>query len=277
MLVIISEYARIFLWSILDFFRDGGFMLAGSLSYFSIMAVVPLCLFLIAIFVRTMGDNDEFFRFIAAKIVNLFPRAAQHVTSELREAMSYRGVGTFTVILYGVLSYQLYSSLEYALNVVFKVKEKRSFLSHLLISSVILTLLIIFLLLSFGATYSISILNSFDNDVPVIRVAAITAFLIRYAVPFLLAFVTIAALYIIMPKRRIGWSSAIVGALIATIFHEAAKHAFTFYVLKFAKIGAVYGPLAAIVIFLLWSFYSSCIFLIGAEVVHNLEVRKQRH
>jgi membrane protein len=271
------EYTKLFARSIVDFFRDGGFMLAGSLSYFSIMAVVPLCLFLIAIFVRIMGDNDEFFRFIASKIVNLFPRAAQHVTSELREAMAYRGVGTFTVILYGVLSYQLYSSLEYALNVVFKVKEKRSFLSHLLISSIILTLLLIFLLLSFGATYSISILNSFRNDVPAIKITAITAFLVSYAVPFLLTFVTITTLYIIMPKRRIGWSNAISGALIVAVFHEAAKHAFTFYVLKLAKIGAIYGPLAAIVIFLLWSFYASCIFLIGAEIVHNLEVRKRRY
>ncbi|HAM51008.1 MAG TPA: hypothetical protein DCP92_10095 [Nitrospiraceae bacterium] len=34
--------------------------------------------------------------------------------------------------------------------------------------------------------------------------------------------------------------------------------------------GTIYGPLSAFVIFLLWVFYSSCIFLIGAEVVHNL-------
>jgi uncharacterized BrkB/YihY/UPF0761 family membrane protein len=40
------------------------------------------------------------------------------------------------------------------------------------------------------------------------------------------------------------------------------------------KLGTIYGPLSAFVIFLLWVFYSSCIFLIGAEVVHNLEVSR---
>jgi membrane protein len=274
--VILWQYIKLLGRSVLDFFRDGGMMLAGSLSYFSIMAVVPLCLFLISIFVYLIGDNDALYGFIAAKIVSFFPKVAQTIAKELREAISFKGVGLFTFIVYGILSYQLYSSLEYTLNIVFKVKEKRSFFSHLLISLFIITLLIIFILLSFGASSSILILNSLRNDIPGIEVRAVTAFLIKYAVPFLLAFVTLATLYIIMPKRKIGWASALTGALIATVFHEVAKHAFTFYVLKFSKFGAIYGPLAAFVIFLLWAFYSSCIFLIGAEIVHNLEVRKKQ-
>jgi membrane protein len=269
------EYLTLLGRSIIGFFRDNGMMLAGSVTYFSIMAAVPLCLFLISIFVYFMGDNDEFFRFIAAKIVSFFPKAAQNIARELREAISYKGVGTMTILAYGILSYQLYSSLEYAINVVFKIKERRSFFSHLLISFFILTLLIIFLLLSFGASYFISILNTFRADLPVIEIRAITAFLIKYAVPFLLSFVTIATLYVIMPKRKVRVIYALHGAIYAAAFHEAAKHAFTFYVLKVAKIGAIYGPLAAFIIFLLWAFYSSCIFLIGAEIVHNLEMRRK--
>jgi len=34
--------------------------------------------------------------------------------------------------------------------------------------------------------------------------------------------------------------------------------------------GAIYGSLTAIVTFLMWLFYSSSIFLVGAELVHNL-------
>jgi len=39
---------------------------------------------------------------------------------------------------------------------------------------------------------------------------------------------------------------------------------FTIYVVKVAKPGTIYGPLSAFVLFLLWVFYSSCIFLVGA-------------
>jgi uncharacterized BrkB/YihY/UPF0761 family membrane protein len=34
--------------------------------------------------------------------------------------------------------------------------------------------------------------------------------------------------------------------------------------------------LTAFVVFLLWVFYSSCIFLIGAEIVHNLIIYNNR-
>lgn len=38
----------------------------------------------------------------------------------------------------------------------------------------------------------------------------------------------------------------------------------------FMRLGTIYGPLSAFMIFLLWVFYSSCIFLVGAKFVHNL-------
>jgi len=268
-------FIKLFCRSIIDFFRDGGMMLAASISYFSMMAVLPFCLFLIAIFTYFLGHDEAFFNFFTAKLLNFFPKAAQQIAREMRDALSYRGIGTFTFIAYGLMSYQLYSSLESAINVVFKVKDKRSFISHLLISLFLITLLIIFFLLSFGASSTISVLNTFKNDIPGLQIHAITSFIIKYIVPFILAFVTISTLYIILPKRRIRWRNALAGALFATVFHEGAKHIFTFYVVKVVKLGTVYGPLSAFIIVLLWGFYSSCIFLIGAETVHNLEVRKK--
>lgn len=271
----IRVFIKLFFLSVIDFFRDGGLMLAASISYFSMMAVLPFCLLLIAIFTYFIGHDEAFFIFFSAKLMNFFPKAAQHIASELRDALSYKGVGTYTFTAYGLLSYQLYSSLESAINVVFKIKDKRSFVSHLLISLFLITLLIIFFLISFVASSTISVFNTFKNDLPGLQIHAITSYIIKYIVPFILAFVTISTLYIILPKRKIRWRNAIAGALVAAVFHEAAKHIFTFYVVKVVKLGTVYGPLSAFIIFLLWGFYSSCIFLIGAETVHNLEARKK--
>jgi membrane protein len=185
-------------------------------------------------------------------------------------------VGVLIFAVYGALSYQLYSSMEYSLNIVFKVKEKRSFLGHLLISLFFITLLLVFILASFVASSALLILNTLKVNMAWVEVPDITAFLIVYIVPFLLAFLTIAAVYIVMPKKKIGWKSAAAGALIATVFQELAKHIFTLYVLKVAKYGAVYGPLSALAVFLLWTFCSSCIFLMGAEIVHNLDLTAKK-
>jgi membrane protein len=59
------------------------------------------------------------------------------------------------------------------------------------------------------------------------------------------------------------------GAIFTTTFFEIAKHVFTWYVGTVVQFGKIYGSLSAFVVFLLWVFYSSSIFLIGAEVVYN--------
>ena len=94
-------------------------------------------------------------------------------------------------------------------------------------------------------------------------------FLIGYVVPFFIVLLSLTALYILLPKSKEKTSHAFVGALFTTIFLEVAKHLFTWYVGTIAKFGTIYGPLTTFVVFLLWVYYSSCIFLIGAEIVHH--------
>ncbi|MEW5746070.1 MAG: YihY/virulence factor BrkB family protein [Nitrospirota bacterium] len=266
-------YPGILVKSFIDFFRDGGLMLAGSLSYFSMMALVPFCLFLVTIFGYVLGENEVILKFFSGKLVGFFPAVTHKVTEELRKLISYKGLGTFSFVLYGLLSYQLFSSLESAINAIFKIRTGRSFAVTLILSLLIITLIMIFILVSFGATSAISVLKALREhfpEAPIGQINRISGFLIRFVVPFVLISFILATLYKLLPRRRVRAAHAVAGAFITAVFLEAAKHLFAIYVVEVAKLGAVYGPLSAFIIFLLWVFYSSCIFLIGAEVVHNL-------
>ncbi len=272
----ISRYIRPIFISFVDFFRDGGLMLASSISYFTMMAIIPFCLLLVTIFGHFLGGDEELLRFFTAKLVGFFPKITYEITDELKKIISYKGIGQFTVILYVLLSYQLFSSLETALNVIFKTRVKRSFIISLVISLFIITLIIAFIMVSFGATSAISMLKTLKEFFPQLKIGAITGFLIRFIVPLILVFLTVTTLYIFLPKKRIRLNYAMSGALFTAVFLEAAKHLFTLYVVKVAKLGSIYGPLSAFVIFLLWMFYSSCIFLIGAEIVKNLQISTEK-
>lgn len=264
-------YIKVIFRSFVDFFRDGGIMLAGSISYFTMMAIIPFCLLLVTIFGHFLGEHEDLLRFFTAKLVGFFPKITYEITYELKKIISYKGIGKFTIILYALLSYQLFSSLETALNVIFKTKVKRSFIISLILSLFIITLIIIFILASFGMTTAIPVLKTLQEFFPWLKLGKLTSFLIRFVVPLILVFLTVMTLYIFLPKKRVRLNYALSGALFTAIFLEAAKHLFTLYVVKVAKLGTIYGPLSAFVIFLLWMFYSSCIFLIGAEIVRNLE------
>jgi membrane protein len=269
------KYTKLFLRSVIDFFRDGGLMLAGSLSYFSIMALVPLCIFLITVFGSVLGHNQEFYIFFSNKLTNFFPEITSGITEELRKLIAYKGIGKLSLLLYGFLSLQVFASIEHALNIIFEVKNKRTFFWSLLISLFMIMLLFFMLVISFIAASLLPLLQSLKSLYPEIRIGIITGFLIRYIIPFLMVFFTITVSYVFFPKIRVRISHALTGALFSTIFLEIAKHIFTWYVGTVIVFGTIYGPLTAFIVFLLWAFYSSCIFLIGAEIVHNLKIGRQ--
>jgi membrane protein len=174
-----------------------------------------------------------------------------------------------------VLSIQVFASLENALNIIFKVKKKRHFFLSIVFSLLIITFIILMLFISFMATTLIPLLKTFRQAFPDLKIGLITMVLIQYAVPFLTVFFMVTMMYIFFPKARVRASHAYAGALFTTIFLEIAKHLFTWYVGTVIKLGTIYGPLSAFVVFLLWVFYSSCIFLVGAEMVHNLSPAKK--
>jgi membrane protein len=269
------KYLRILTRSFIDFFKDGGPMLAGAISYFFMMALVPLCLFLVTIFGYFLGHYHGVYEFLSTRLINFFPAITKGITKELSNLITFQGIGAFSIILYGVLSYQVFASVENALHAIFEVKIKRSFFWSVILSLLIITFIIMMLFISFVATSLVPLLKTFRQFFPDLRIGLITAIMIRFVIPFLMVFFTITVAYIFFPKTKVRTSYALIGALFATVFLEVAKHIFTWYVGTLLSFGTIYGPLTAFVVFLLWVFYSSCIFLIGAELVHNLIIAKK--
>ncbi|MFA6055337.1 MAG: YihY/virulence factor BrkB family protein [Thermodesulfovibrionales bacterium] len=269
------KYLKLIPRSFLDFFRDNGIMLAGSISYFAMMALVPFCLFLITIFGYILGHYPGFYEFFAVRLTGFFPDISSGITKELGKLISFKVIGTFSLILYGVLSIQVFASLENAINIIFKVKKKRTFFWSLVLSLLVITFIIMMLFISFMATSLIPLLKTFRHMFPELKIGIITVALIQYVVPFLTVFFMVTVMYIFFPKTNVRMKHAFTGALFATVFQELAKHIFTWYVGTIINFGTIYGPLSAVFVFLLWVFYSSCIFLIGAEMVHNLSPVKK--
>lgn len=259
--------------SFVDFFRDGGIMLAGSLSYFFMMTIMPFCLFLIAIIGHILGVRDDILKFLIGKLVGFFPQVTSEITDEFKRIISFKKVlGSFSLVLYGFLSLQLFMSLQNALSVIFKIKTRRPFFLSLLMALLIVSFIMILLFLSFGATYLVVMLKALRQYFPDIQFGVLVRFVITYMIPFVLVLIAVAGIYKLLPHRKVNIRYALAGAFFTTVLLEIAKHVFTFYVSDVVRFGTLYGPLSAFIMFLLWIFYSWCIFLIGAEVVHNCEV-----
>jgi len=254
-----------------DFFRDGGLMLAGSLSYFIVTALIPFCLFLLTLFGYIIGHYPEFQKFFLVKLTGFFPSATSDITHAILRLTEYKGPGKIGLVIYGFMSYQAFASLENSLNAVFRVKKRRRIFYSFLLSLVVVTCIIVLLIVSFIAASVIPLLNLAKPYLPEnVRIGRVTAFIIQFVLPFVLVLFSATMVYKLLPMAKVKMTEAFGGAVFTSVFLELAKHLFTWYVAAFAHLGRIYGSLTAFIFFLLWMFYSACIFLIGAEMVRNL-------
>ncbi|HUP97721.1 MAG TPA: YihY/virulence factor BrkB family protein [Usitatibacter sp.] len=89
-----------------------------------------------------------------------------------------------------------------------------------------------------------------------------------HALEFLTSFVAItllfAAVYKILPSKRIAWSDVWVGAAVTSLLFWVGKFAIALYIGR-AAVDSSFGAAGALVVLILWVYYSAQVFFLGAE------------
>jgi len=158
-----------------------------------------------------------------------------------------------------------------ALNIAYREREKRSFVSLNLLSFVFT---IGFMLL---ATLLIAVVGILPALLALLPVDEFTDLLLRYArwpLLLLVAGLAIAILYRFGPSRaRANWRWISWGSMLACIFWLIASAGFSFYLQGFADYNATYGSLGAAIGFMMWTWISVIVLLVGAQL--NAEIEHQ--
>jgi membrane protein len=85
-----------------------------------------------------------------------------------------------------------------------------------------------------------------------------------------------AAIYKVLPDTPIAWRDVFVGALVTAALFEGGKYVIALYIGK-SNVASSYGAAGALIILLLWIFYSAQIFLLGAEFTRAFARRYGTH
>jgi membrane protein len=83
---------------------------------------------------------------------------------------------------------------------------------------------------------------------------------------FTIIFFLFFILYHFVPYEKLGNVSTAVSALVAAIFWEIARQLFGYYLAHAAALDRVYGAYIFVVAVVLWIYYSSLMFILGAEI-----------
>ncbi|CAN5564790.1 N/A [soil metagenome] len=77
-----------------------------------------------------------------------------------------------------------------------------------------------------------------------------------------------AVSYKAMPKGKADWSDVWIGAFVASLGFALAKFLLSLY-FSYANVAGAFGPAGALILILLWIYYTSQIYFFGAELVYT--------
>lgn len=234
---------------------------AGSLTYTTLLALVPL--FAVALAAATAFPVfDEWIASLQRFITeNLLPNTpAVNAVMDQINAFT-QNVGQLTalgVVGFAVTSVMLMLTVDNALNRIFRVQRRRSMLQNIFVYWAVITLGPVLVGASLSATY-LAVRQSLGAlSLDILADAALGV------LPFLFTCGALVLLYGVVPARPVDWRHALVGGLLAAIGFEIAKRAFALYLSRVPTYKLIYGAFATIPIFLVWLYVSWLVVLTGA-------------
>ena len=262
--------------------REGGIDMAASLAYFTVMSFFPM-MALVAMAVALFADPEVVGVGVSALVVQYFPASADLLSDAVQHL--FRGtlaVGLVALAITLVGANGLFMAANRAVNRLFGV-EHRGFLSTTLAEAAVATSVIILFTLSMFVTALFQVGLGFQPELAELLGPAAGYLLwvmgtLSALIPALITALLFTAVYHYMPSVTVNWRDAAYGGLVAMLLFEAGAHLFFWLTGIATQRSAIYGPVAAFVVLLMWSFLAGLIFLYGATLTRAAgELRPSRH
>ncbi len=248
---------------------DNALSRGAAIAYYTIVSIAPVLVIVIAIAGLVFGA-DAARGAIVDQISGLMGKQGAEAIQSMIQGASNRKSGIIATIVglvtLLVTASGVFGEMQSALNAIWKAEPPPGAVGRLvrarLASLGLVAALGFLLMVSLVISTALSALDGFlHNLLPGIEtVMKVLSFLISYA----LISALFAAIYKVLPDKRIEWQDVIVGALATGALFTIGKFGISAYIGSSA-IASSYGAAGALIVILVWIYYSSQIFLFGAE------------
>ncbi len=258
------------------------FLSAAAIAFSLVLSMIPMVLMMFAVLGNIIDPLN-----VEAQVNKLidtllpYPQFAdytkQFIISRIPEVIEFKTLAGY-LGAFGLLftSTWLFSTMRTVLNKTYGVSVEKSAWIGLLRDFGMVLLLIVFILL---ATFILPITNIILNaadEIEVLKTFQISglADTLFSIISTLIIFLLFLVFYYLIPYEKLGKKVPIVSAFWATVLWEVARSIFGYYVRNFLVLNKVYGAFVLVIVVMFWIFYSSILFIIGAEVGQLYRERK---
>ncbi|CAE6927496.1 hypothetical protein R70211_04876 [Paraburkholderia domus] len=242
---------------------------AGSLTFTTMLALVPLATVAFALFTAfpifsSFQMSLQIFLADHLMPAQLNSQIFDYLNQFASKAKSLTTIGMIFLFVTAVMTMM---TVESAFNVIWRVRKARPIAQRILVYWAIITLgpILIGVSLSISSyLFTRSIAFTAVQHIPSVIDWALTG----AALP--LTALAFTMLYVFLPNCRVEWRDAVIGGVAAAIAFELAKRGFGYYVRRIPTYTTVYGAFAAVPLFLLWMYLCWFIALAGAMIASAL-------
>lgn len=247
----------------LRFREDHLGLTAGSLTFTTLIGLVPLVTVTLALFsafpmfARFQGAVQQYL--VQSLVPDNIARPVLAALTQFAGKASRLGSAGLVVLLFTALA--LVFTIDRTLNGIWRVSKPRPLAQRLLVYWAALTLGPLLL----GASLSLTsyVVSASRGFVPQLT-GGLT--LLLQLLEFALLTGGMAALFRYVPNTHVQWRHAWAGALFVALGFELAKRVLAWYVSVVPAYSMVYGAFATLPIFLLWIYLGWVIVLLGAVI-----------
>ncbi|MEO0135999.1 MAG: YihY/virulence factor BrkB family protein [candidate division WOR-3 bacterium] len=245
------------------FNTDRGPLLASALVNAAIFSLFPLLLGLVSFSFFILGSSQGIMEKIIPVLKQIIPIGLDEIVKNIKMIRQT----SIIVAVIGMLGFlwgsaSIFGAIESSLNVIWKAKKDRPFIKKSLIGMAWAFVAWITLIATVGVTIWASALGlkGVTRYLPLLNMAISTGIF--------------GLIYWFFPNRKVRFKEAYVGAIFTGTAWELTKFLFTLYVTRVVDYSKIFGSLSAVILLLLWLYYSACVFLYGAELSYVYARRK---
>jgi len=249
---------------------------AAELSYYFLLALFPLLIFLTSVIGIVFGPGTGARQALFSYLARIMPPSAFQLIDATMLEISQASSGS--KISFGLLA-ALWaasngmSAITDSLNAAYDVEETRPWWKHRLVAIILtiaLSVLIIsaLLLVVAGGGIGEGVANAYGFG----PAFAIAWKIIQWPVAFAFLILAFALIYYFAPDLRDQkWHWLTPGAAIGVALWLLVSFGFRMYLQFFDSYSATYGSLGAVIILMLWLYFTGLAVLIGGEINSEIE------
>lgn len=248
---------RIIIYAFKGFFEDRAALRASSLTYFTMLSLVPILAMGFGI-AKGFGFEDRMNKFIESslqeqeQLVVMIKELVSNLLSNTNGG-AMAGVGLI-VLFWSVI--QVLNNIELSFNDIWQVKKSRSVIRKF--SDYLAIMIIAPFAIALSGSFMVKIqaaANNFEIIQPMLK-------LIPYGSIWLL----FTIVYMVMPNTKVKFKYALIAGVFAGSLGIFIQWGYFEFQIGVTKFNTLYGSFAAIPLFLIWLQITWLVVLMGAEI-----------